>query len=196
MWGVEESVVPLVLIALGAVTPKLGEWLQQIPGITSEISVQKSAILGTQDPQVQGLLLRTWTWMRHNITHREGDWGISFMYISQGRKGINPVKDTRFSWFTAPEQHPYKRYYRIIYHVMQGPLTRLLYYHAGSQNRLNHSETVVIPTGNEWACSRHRDWLQRLKMFSLFKVPQEKFYMNNSFSISQVQGIYIIISML
>uniref|UniRef100_A0A3P9D2Q4 Histone H4 n=1 Tax=Maylandia zebra TaxID=106582 RepID=A0A3P9D2Q4_9CICH len=33
----------------GAVTPKLGEWLQQIPGITSEISVQKSAVLGTAE---------------------------------------------------------------------------------------------------------------------------------------------------
>lgn len=30
----------------GAVTPKLGELLQQIQGITSEISVRKSTILG------------------------------------------------------------------------------------------------------------------------------------------------------
>lgn len=28
---------------LGAETPKLGEWLQQISGTTSELSVQKSA---------------------------------------------------------------------------------------------------------------------------------------------------------
>ena len=39
--------VPVVIGALGAVTPKLREWLQQIPGRTSEISVQKSALLGT-----------------------------------------------------------------------------------------------------------------------------------------------------
>ena len=38
--------VPIVIRALGAVTPKLDWWLQQIPGTTSEISVQKSAILG------------------------------------------------------------------------------------------------------------------------------------------------------
>uniref|UniRef100_A0A3B3HV01 Gypsy retrotransposon integrase-like protein 1 n=1 Tax=Oryzias latipes TaxID=8090 RepID=A0A3B3HV01_ORYLA len=33
--------------ACGAVTPKLEEWLQQIPGKTSDLSVQKSAVLGT-----------------------------------------------------------------------------------------------------------------------------------------------------
>ena len=47
MWGVKAKVIPVVIGALGAVTPKLGEWLQQIPGRTSEISVQKSALLGT-----------------------------------------------------------------------------------------------------------------------------------------------------
>ena len=41
------TVVPVVIGALGAVTPKLEEWLQQIPGKTSDISVQKSAVLGT-----------------------------------------------------------------------------------------------------------------------------------------------------
>ncbi|XP_076740510.1 uncharacterized protein LOC143418686 [Maylandia zebra] len=35
MWRVKVTVVPVVIGALGAVTPKLGEWLQQIPGITS-----------------------------------------------------------------------------------------------------------------------------------------------------------------
>lgn len=30
---------------IGAVTPKLKEWLQQFPRITSEISVQKSEVL-------------------------------------------------------------------------------------------------------------------------------------------------------
>ena len=40
-------------------TPKLEEWLQQIPGATSELSVQKSAVLGTakrplvEDPEVE-----------------------------------------------------------------------------------------------------------------------------------------------
>ncbi|KAM9816571.1 carbohydrate sulfotransferase 6 isoform X4 [Syngnathus typhle] len=42
-WKVKASVVPVVIGALGAVTPKLEEWLQQIPG-TSDI---KSAVLGT-----------------------------------------------------------------------------------------------------------------------------------------------------
>ena len=46
MWGIKASVVPLVIRALVAVTPKLGEWLQQIPGILLEISAQKRAILG------------------------------------------------------------------------------------------------------------------------------------------------------
>ena len=46
MWKVNFKVVPVVLEALGAVTPKLEEWLQQIPG-TSELSVQKSAVLET-----------------------------------------------------------------------------------------------------------------------------------------------------
>ena len=44
---VKAKVVPVVIGALGAVTPKLEEWLQQIPGTTSELSVQKSAVLGT-----------------------------------------------------------------------------------------------------------------------------------------------------
>ena len=46
-WKVKTSVVPVVIGALGAVTPKLEEWLQQIPGKTSDIWVQKSAVLGT-----------------------------------------------------------------------------------------------------------------------------------------------------
>ena len=47
MWGVKRSVVPVVIGALKAVTTKVGEWLRQIPGITSAISVHKSTILGT-----------------------------------------------------------------------------------------------------------------------------------------------------
>ncbi|PWA20037.1 hypothetical protein CCH79_00016098 [Gambusia affinis] len=37
--------MPVVIGALGAVTPKLEQWLQQIPGTTSDISVQKCAVL-------------------------------------------------------------------------------------------------------------------------------------------------------
>ena len=37
--------VPVAVGALWAVTSKLGEWLQRIPEITPETSVQKSAIL-------------------------------------------------------------------------------------------------------------------------------------------------------
>ena len=62
MWGIKASVVPLVIRALVAVTPKLGEWLQQIPGTKSKISVQKSAILGAAEilsriPWLPGLWL-------------------------------------------------------------------------------------------------------------------------------------------
>ena len=46
-WKVKVKVVPVVIGALGAVTPKLEERLQQIPGTTSELSVQKSAVLET-----------------------------------------------------------------------------------------------------------------------------------------------------
>ena len=41
------KVVPVVIGALEAVTPKLEEWLQQIAGTTSEVSVKKSAVLRT-----------------------------------------------------------------------------------------------------------------------------------------------------
>ena len=47
MWRVKASVVPMVTGVLGTVTPKLGESLQQITGITSKITVLKSTILGT-----------------------------------------------------------------------------------------------------------------------------------------------------
>lgn len=52
MWKVKATAVPAEMEALGDVTPK--EWLQQLPGTTSEISVQKSTILGTAE-----MLLRT-----------------------------------------------------------------------------------------------------------------------------------------
>ena len=47
LWSVKAKVVPVVMGALGAVTPKLDWWLQQIPETTSLISGQKSALLGT-----------------------------------------------------------------------------------------------------------------------------------------------------
>ena len=39
--------IPEVVGALGAVTPKLREWFQKIPGIMLEIFVQKSTIMET-----------------------------------------------------------------------------------------------------------------------------------------------------
>lgn len=47
MCEVKVSVVPMMIRVLGAVTHKLGEWLQQTPGTTSEVSVQRSPILQT-----------------------------------------------------------------------------------------------------------------------------------------------------
>lgn len=49
MWSVNASVVPLAIRVPDAVTPKLVEWLQQIPE-TLEIYVRKSAILYYPDP--------------------------------------------------------------------------------------------------------------------------------------------------
>ena len=45
MWGVKVSVVSVVIGAHWAVTPKLGEWLQQIQRIPPEICPEE--ILGT-----------------------------------------------------------------------------------------------------------------------------------------------------
>lgn len=44
VWRVGPSVVPMICRELGAVTPRLEEEQQQIPGTTSEVSVQKRAI--------------------------------------------------------------------------------------------------------------------------------------------------------
>ena len=46
-WKVMAKVVPVVIGALRAETPKLKKWLQQIPETTTELSVQESAVLGT-----------------------------------------------------------------------------------------------------------------------------------------------------
>ena len=46
VWKVQAKVVLVVIGALGAGTPKLEERLQQILRTTSELSVQKSAVLG------------------------------------------------------------------------------------------------------------------------------------------------------
>jgi len=51
MWELKAAVVPLVIRSLGAMTPKLGEWLLQIPGTRSEI-----AVLGT--PKILGRTLK------------------------------------------------------------------------------------------------------------------------------------------
>lgn len=40
IWGVKPSVILVAIGALVFVTLKLGEWLQQIPGTTSEIAVK------------------------------------------------------------------------------------------------------------------------------------------------------------
>ena len=47
MWELKATVIPMVIGALKAVNPNLVEWFQQIPGTTSEISVQMSTVLGT-----------------------------------------------------------------------------------------------------------------------------------------------------
>ena len=47
MWKVKAKVVPIVIGALGAVAPTLEKWLEEIPGETTEVSIQKNAILGT-----------------------------------------------------------------------------------------------------------------------------------------------------
>lgn len=46
---VKSKVAPVVIGALCATTPKLKEWLQQILDTTSEVSVQKCAVLETAD---------------------------------------------------------------------------------------------------------------------------------------------------
>lgn len=57
MWRAKATVGFVVIGARGTVTPKLGEWLQQIPGMTCEISVQKSSPRNSkdtaQDPQAR-----------------------------------------------------------------------------------------------------------------------------------------------
>lgn len=45
MLVVKKTVLPVVIRAQGAVTDKLGEWLQKISRATSEVSVQKSATI-------------------------------------------------------------------------------------------------------------------------------------------------------
>ena len=47
MQGVKALMVPVLIGAHRAVTHKLGDWIQQTQDITSEISVQKTTILGT-----------------------------------------------------------------------------------------------------------------------------------------------------
>nr|XP_061795480.1 uncharacterized protein K02A2.6-like [Nerophis lumbriciformis] len=46
-WKVNAAVVPVVIGTQGTVSATLEKWLQQIPGVTSDIPVQRSAVLGT-----------------------------------------------------------------------------------------------------------------------------------------------------
>ena len=47
IWNVNTKVVPVVVGALGAVTPSLQTWLAEIPGDISDLALQKSALLAT-----------------------------------------------------------------------------------------------------------------------------------------------------
>lgn len=67
MRKVKEKVFPAVIRTLRVMTPKPGEWLQEIPGNTFEIFVQKGAIVETakiqcrmpsQNSQTVGFKLR------------------------------------------------------------------------------------------------------------------------------------------
>uniref|UniRef100_A0A3Q0S451 Immunoglobulin V-set domain-containing protein n=1 Tax=Amphilophus citrinellus TaxID=61819 RepID=A0A3Q0S451_AMPCI len=93
MWKVKVTVVPVVIGTLGAVTPKLGERLQQIPGTTSEISVQKSAILGTAK-----ILRRTLTLPGLCI--------IMIVEWSRADLGLTYVLLYRHEQFDPGNQHP------------------------------------------------------------------------------------------
>lgn len=46
LWRVKVSAVSVVIKAFSVVTPELEDWLQQVLEATSEISVQKSSVLG------------------------------------------------------------------------------------------------------------------------------------------------------
>lgn len=47
MWKAKAKVAPVAVQALQAVTPKLKQWHQQIPGTKAELSMQKSTVRGT-----------------------------------------------------------------------------------------------------------------------------------------------------
>ncbi len=47
IWKVKSKVVPVVVGALGAVTPVLQKWLKEIPGEHAYRNLQKSALIGT-----------------------------------------------------------------------------------------------------------------------------------------------------
>lgn len=61
-----------------AVTPKLGDWLQQFPEILSEISVHKSIVLGTAKTLCR--TLKRWVREEELKTTHRCQWGI-FKYI-------------------------------------------------------------------------------------------------------------------
>ena len=54
-----------------AINPKLGEWLQQIPGTTSEISIRKSIVLETAEMQRRTLKLPGWLQLARRYCQQE-----------------------------------------------------------------------------------------------------------------------------
>lgn len=93
----------MVLVVTGALrtaTPKLGEWHQQIPGATTEISVQKSAVIGTaqilcrtlkvQGPR-EGLELEGQKRQPGRV------WNFLCVYIDKWKKDVFKKKELRES---------------------------------------------------------------------------------------------------
>lgn len=46
MWKMKTKATLVITGAFGIMIPKIEKWLQQIPGTTSEISIQKNVLLG------------------------------------------------------------------------------------------------------------------------------------------------------
>ena len=70
---------PVVIGAVGALTSKLGKWLQQIPGITSEISVQRIATLGTAT-MLHSTLRLPGLWYRTQVLRSNTSVGIIYIF--------------------------------------------------------------------------------------------------------------------
>ena len=66
--------------------PRVGEWLQKIPGTTSKISAQKSEILGTvkilcRTLRITGFCQRTRAWRRHMSAYRGQMGNLFFLFL-------------------------------------------------------------------------------------------------------------------